>query len=130
MFNFFFGFLALVSLLSTFSLTYSFGGIHRTFLSLSGGVMESAVYPLVDQEGQFTLFYDTPKLETAVKDYLARELADYTETYHLGFYYFFVTSGTPCRQNCDGVQIRLIVDINPLVIYDDALRFELHTRGS
>lgn len=130
MLNFFFGFMALISLLMTFSLTYSFGGIHRTFLSLTPGVIETAVYPLVDSQGTFDLFYDEQTLENAVGAYLARELADYTDTFRLGFYYFDVATQTPCGQKCDGVQIRLIVEINVMVTYDDELRFELHSRGN
>ncbi len=128
MLNYFFGFLALVSLLSTFSMTYSFGGIHRTFLSLSRGVMETAVYPLVNAEGDYILFYDQPTIEFQVNEYLMAELNPYTESYWIGFYYFYVDTQTPCAQTCDGVQIHLIVIINPLITYDDQLRFELHAR--
>jgi len=130
MINYFFGFLALLGLLSTFSMTYSFGGVHRTFLSLTRGVMENAVYPLVQENGQYLLFYDERVLEEDVEHYLAKELRPYTDSYRLGFFFFDVSTLTPCQQTCDGVQIRLIVEISPLLTYDDELRFELHARES
>ncbi len=114
----------------TFSLTYSMGGIHRTFLSLSRGVIESGVNPLVNSQGQFIPYFEQTLLEYRVTEYLSRELADYTDTYQIGFFYYEVISQTPCSSHCDGVQIHLIVDINVWVTYDDSLRFELHERGN
>ncbi len=128
MINYFFGFLALLSLLSTFSMTYSLGGIHRTFLSLTRGIVENAVYPLVQENGQFLLYYDSQVLKDDVEQYLAKELSPYTDSFRLGFFYFEVSTKTPCQLQCDGVQIRLIVEINALLTYDDELRFELHAR--
>ncbi len=128
MINYFFGFLALLGLLSTFSMTYSFGGIHRTFLSLTRGVIENAVFPLVQENGQFILFYDEQVLEEEVEHYFAKELRSYTDSYRLGFFYYDVSTLTPCEHTCDGIQIRLIVPISLLVTYDDELRFELHSR--
>ncbi len=130
MLNFFFGFMALTSLLMTFSLTYSIGGIHRTFLSLSRGVLETAVSPLVNAQGNYVLYYEPSLLEYRVNEYLIRELADYTDNYLIGFYYYEVLSQTPCSSRCGGVQIHLIVEINVWVTYDDALRFELRARGT
>lgn len=128
--NFFTAFLVLLFLLETFNLTYSYGGINRTFLSLTHGVIEKSVFELAEENGSYKPYYKQDVLEMAVCQYLNSNLAKFTDEYYISFYYYQVADLSVCiSEKCDGVQIHLQTDIGSLVAYDKILRFELHLKG-
>lgn len=130
MVNYFTSFLVLLFVLETFNLTYTFGGINRTFLALTRGVIEIAVYDLVTPQGSYIPYFEESVLQSAVCVYLSKNLSRYTDHYEIAFYYYVVIDQSICTTgNCDGVQIHLQTEIGSLLEYDKFLRFELHTKG-
>jgi len=130
MVNYFTSFLVLLFVLETFNLTYSFGGINRTFLALTRGVIEISVYDLVLPDGNYQPYFEEDVLQVAVCDYLSENLSNYTDQYHISFYYYRVSDQSICTTgDCDGVQIHLQTDIGSLLEYSKILRFELHMKG-
>jgi len=130
MVNYFTSFLVLLFVLETFNLTYSFGGINRTFLALTRGVIEISVYDLATPLGTYQPFFEEAVLQSAVCDYLSDNLSHYTDRYQISFYYYVVSDQSICTTGkCDGVQIHLKTDIGSLLEYSKTLRFELHMKG-
>jgi len=130
MVNYFTSFLVLLFVLETFNLTYSYGGINRTFLALTRGVIEISVYDLVTPQGLYQPYFEEAVLQSAVCDYLSDNLSNYTDCYQISFYYYQVIDQSICMTGqCDGVQIHLETDIGSLLAYSKVLRFELHMKG-
>jgi hypothetical protein len=130
MVNYFTSFLVLLFLLETFNLTYSFGGINRTFLAITRGLIEISVHDLVLPQGEYRPYYEQSVLQSAVCEYLSENLANFTDKYEISFYYYNVIDQSICMTNqCDGVQIHLKTEIGSLLEYSKTLRFELHMKG-
>ncbi|MCX5775401.1 MAG: hypothetical protein NTV44_03450 [Firmicutes bacterium] len=130
MVNYFTSFLVLLFVLETFNLTYSFGGINRTFLAITRGLIEISVYYLAMPQGNYQPYFEQSVLENAVCEYLCENLSNYTDKYEISFYYYDVIDQSMCMNgHCDGVQIHLKTDIGSLLEYSKTLRFELHMKG-
>lgn len=130
MVNYFTSFLVLLFLLETFNLTYSFGGINRTFLAITRGLIEVSVHDLALPQGDYHPYFEQSVLQSAVCEYLCENLANYTDKYEISFYYYNVINQSICMDNhCDAVQIHLKTEIGSLLEYSKTLRFELHMKG-
>jgi len=116
MINIFLSMMMVVSSLMLFTYQYRFNGIHRTFLLLNNGVIDQGVVFDIEKEG--APIFVPEKLEPAVNDYLIAHLQPYTQQYTISFYYYTPDTETYCMNNCQGVQIHLVVDLSPLPAYN------------
>lgn len=124
MLNWFLGFILLISMVSGFNYSYKLTGIERTFLSLSGGVIESGLINM--EHTSNNIYFYKPKLEANVKTYLSEELSRYCDTYQISFYYFDAETLEPCLNSCTGVQIRLVINLSPFPNYDQTYNYTIN----
>lgn len=126
MVNLFMAMLFLLSSLTFFSYQYRFLGIHRTFILLNNGVIDQGV--IYDIDTRTAPYFSKTALEKAVNDYLKSELTPYTSKYQISFYYYDVKTETYCLDECQGVQIHLIVDLQPLPSYNHYQNLQIINR--
>ncbi|HKM10778.1 MAG TPA: hypothetical protein VJZ05_00215 [Bacilli bacterium] len=126
MVNIFLSILMMMSSLMLFTYQYRFNGIHRTFLLLNNGVIDQGIE--FDVANEKAPIFVAQELEAAVNEYLFTYLAQYTGSYLISFYYYEPEAQTYCFNNCQGVQIHLIVNLSPLPAYDHYQNVVINSR--
>ena len=121
-----FAFVFITALIMTFSLgSINYFGIHRCFMLLYRGVLESSMDYFISEEYENIYYFNPEKLEENVTYYFEMNIPRYAKKYDVSFYYFNAENESYCDSYCQSVKISLRADINLLFHYEKARSFSI-----
>lgn len=106
-----------------FTVTYRVTGINRTLYNIPISIFEVSI-PLLQEDGDFTPFYDKEMLESKLTSYFHSTLHKYTEKYTVEYYYYNQEDFSYCTSStCDAIEITLTSKIFINFNYQKTARF-------
>lgn len=122
-------------IISTFLMSYSYGSmcffsIHRTFINLYRGVLESSILTLDKEGNPIYPYFDQDILEKNVSSYFSYSLPRFVKEYYVSYFYFNDENMAFCVSDyCSNVKISLKASINSFFTYENAKEYYI-SKGS
>lgn len=121
------------TIIFTLFISVSFGSIrfsqlHRAFLSIYKGMLESCIVSIDDQGEPIFPYFNKELVEKNSEMYLKENIERYVENYDLLINYFDKKGGEICEDRCRYITIKLDAKINFFYNYSKTQSFSIISR--